>query len=86
MLTPKTPSELWNFLPAKKHRYPLSAVSDCIMIAIRNEELSSLLNRDKDLRIKILSNLVLELYKKINSDNEIILNLYNTNTLEIFNL
>ena len=86
LLTPKDAIGIMEFFTLLKFRHTITADSDCTMITISNNELSTLFESDKNLWVKILSNLIRELYNKINNDNEIIRNLYNTNTLEIFNL
>jgi CRP-like cAMP-binding protein len=85
-ISPKDAIGLLEFIKKEKHSYTLSADTDCVMISLNNEEFFSVLENDKIMWIKILSNLVNELYSKLINENNIIKNLYNSNIMEIFNL
>jgi signal-transduction protein with cAMP-binding, CBS, and nucleotidyltransferase domain len=85
-ISPKDAIGIMEFIKKEKHSFTLSADTDCVMISLNNEEFLSVLENDKAMWIKILSNLVNELYGKLINENNIIKNLYNSNIMEIFNL
>ena len=82
-ISPKDVIGKQGFFTDDKHQVSLYTANNCVMIALKHSELFSILTQDKDMWVKILSNLVNELSSKLKNDNKIIQNLSNMNIMEI---
>ncbi len=85
-LSPKDAIGKFEFFTGEKHQVTLTAATNCAIIEITYDEFMSILKRDKDMWVHVLSNLVKELSEKLKNDNETIRDLYNQNTAEISDL